>query len=197
MTKIVWTLEEIAAEQSDFKRKMMFLAWLTVKMQDKGINFTVVGGEAAELYTFGKYESAAIDIVSSGSISLRETLREIGFKNQGKDWWSDSLRIFLEIVSSSFTGDETRVKGMDLGRGISVRVIGIEDLILDRLASCEFWKFKADCEIAIDLLARYRTEIDMDYLTVKAKTDKVSSKLQELLEFVDKDQDENNSLRPR
>jgi hypothetical protein len=176
-----WSLKEIAAEQVDFKRKMMFLGWLTNEMKREGVDFTVVGGEAAEIYTFGKYESADIDIVTSGSIALREKLAEIGFQNQGKDWWSDDLRIFLEIPSSAIAGDEARVNIIDLGDEMFVKVIGIEDMILDRLAACEFWKYKIDCEIALDLLARYREELDMGYLETKAKADNVFSKLRELL----------------
>ena len=180
-----WTLKAIAGEQVDFKRKMMFLGWLTNEMKRDGVDFTVVGGEAAEIYTFGKYESADIDIVTSGSIALREKLEEIGFQNKGKDWWSDDLRIFLKIPSSVIAGDEARVKVIDLGDEMFVKVIGIEDMILDRLAACEFWRYKIDCEIALDLLARYREELDMGYLEAKAKTDKVFSKLQELLESRD------------
>jgi hypothetical protein len=188
-----WTLKMISAEQVDFKRKMMFLGWLTEEMKKKDIDFTVVGGEAAEIYTYGKYESADIDIVTAGSIALREKLREIGFQNQGKDWWSDDLRIFIEIPSSVLAGDETRVKVIDLGDGLSLKVIGVEDIILDRLAACKFWKYKGGCEIALDLLARYSKELDMDYLEETAKRTKVLSKLKKLM----KDIDGHNALRPQ
>jgi hypothetical protein len=188
-----WTLKRIAGEQVDFKRKLMFLGWLTDEMRKKGITFTVVGGEAAEIYTFGKYESADIDIVTAGSIALREKLMEIGFQNRGKDWWSDDLRIFLEIPSSALAGDETKVKVIDLGDGNSVRVIGIEDIILDRLAACRFWKFREDCEIAFDLLARYREELDRNYLEETARRARVFPKLRELM----KDIDEDNTPGPR
>jgi hypothetical protein len=186
-----WTLKMIAAEQVDFKRKMMFLGWLTEEMKKKDIDFTVVGGEAAEIYSYGKYESADIDIVTKGSIEIREKLREIGFQNQGKDWWSDDLRIFLEIPSSVLAGDETRVKVIDLGDGRSLRVIGVEDIILDRLAACKFWKYKEDCEIALHLLARYREELDMGYIEETAIRTNVLSELKKLM----KDIDENNTLR--
>jgi hypothetical protein len=186
-----WTLKVIAAEQVDFKRKMMFLGWLADEMEKEGVSFTVVGGEAAEIYTFGKYESADIDIVTSGSIALREKLKEIGFQNQGKDWWSEDLRIFLEITSSVLAGDETRVKVIDLGDARSLRVIGVEDIILDRLAACKFWKYKEDCEVALDLMARYRKELDMRYLEETAKKNSVLSKLKELM----KDIDEDNTFR--
>lgn len=186
-----WTLKMISAEQSDFKRKMMFLGWLTEEMKKENIDFTVVGGQAAEIYTYGKYESADIDIVTAGSIALREKLREIGFQNQGKDWWSGDLRIFLEIPSSVLAGDETRVKAIDLGDGLSVKVIGVEDILLDRLAACKFWKYRGDCEIALDLLARYRKELDMGYLEETARRTKVLSKFKKLMKDIDGD----NTLR--
>lgn len=188
-----WTLERIAGEQVDFKRKLMFLGWLTEDMKNKGITFTVVGGEAAEIYTFGKYESADIDIVTSGSAALRERLKKIGFQNLGKDWWSEDLRVFLEIPSSAIAGDESRVRIIDLGGGNFVRVLGIEDMILDRLAACKLWRYKEDCEIALDLLARYREELDMVYLGETAKKAKIFSKLKELMRDIDGD----NKIRPR
>lgn len=46
------TLERIEDEQDDFKRKMLFLAWLRQMLT---VDFIVVGGHALEIYSFGKY----------------------------------------------------------------------------------------------------------------------------------------------
>jgi predicted nucleotidyltransferase len=186
-------LKKIASEQDDFKRKMMFMGWLSGKMKEKGIDFILVGGSAAEVYSFGKYQSADIDLVSSGSIGLRETLSELGFKQTGKNWISEELRLLIEIPDSVLVGDQNKVRAIEIGNGMTVKVIGIEDLILDRLVSCKFWKFKNDCEIAEYLLFKYRDDLDMEYLTETAMTEKVIDKLQELLN----ENGEENTIRPR
>ncbi len=47
-------------------------------------------------------------------------------------------------------------------------VIGIEDIIIDRMNACKHWKSKIDCEMAELLIAKYKKEIEWKYLLRKA-----------------------------
>ena len=52
--------------------------------------------------------------------------------------------------------------------GLSCVIIGLEDLIIDRLNACKHRKSEVDCEMTELLIARYGPEIDWAYLEKKA-----------------------------
>jgi hypothetical protein len=172
----------IIEENDEFKRKLLFLSALNREVRDKGIEFIVVGGSAVELYSFGKYQSGDIDIISSGSQSIAEILLQNGFMKRGKDFISEELGIFIEIPGRTLSGDAGRVRTFVFGEDMSVQVIGIEDLIIDRLQSCVFWKYETDCEWAETLIGKYRNEMDMVYLMQRAGEEKVELELSRILQ---------------
>ena len=57
---------------------------------------------------------------------------------------------------------------VELGEGLRCTIIGIEDLIIDRLNACKHWKSEIDCEMATLLVNRYVAELDWTYLERKA-----------------------------
>ncbi len=56
-------------------------------------------------------------------------------------------------------------------------MISVEDLIIDRLCGCKFWKSEYDCEHAGMLFASYKTKLDMEYLKERARAEDVSDLL--------------------
>jgi len=57
---------------------------------------------------------------------------------------------------------------VDLEEGRHCIMVGLEDLIIDRLNACKHWKSETDCEMATLLVARYREELDRAYLERRA-----------------------------
>ncbi|MGD1075335.1 MAG: hypothetical protein ABR903_04565 [Thermodesulfovibrionales bacterium] len=150
------------------------------ELKKNDIEIVIVGGSAVELYSFGKYLSGDIDIVSPASYSIGEKLESLGFFKRGKNWISEELGLFMDIPASALAGDPARVREVAIGDGFSVKVIGVEDLIVDRLNACVHWKFETDCEWASYLIRKFEKEIDLDYLMKRAAEDKVDAKLNEL-----------------
>lgn len=177
-----YALETIAKETDDFKRKLLFLCWLNSEMKRDGVDFVVVGGSAVELYSFGKYLSADMDIISSASHLIGEKLERLGFVKKGKDWISEELRLFIEIPSNVLAGDISRVREVEFDEDLSVKVIGIEDLIVDRLNSCVHWKYETDCEWASYLLKKFEKDLDLRYLKERAAMEHVDEKLKALMD---------------
>jgi predicted nucleotidyltransferase len=177
---INFSLSSIAGEPDDFKRKLLFLCRLNSELKKDNIEFVVVGGSAVELYSFGKYLSGDIDIVSSASSIIGEKLEDLGFVKHGRNWISEELRLFLEIPASTLNGDPSRVREVEISEGLSVRIIGIEDLIVDRLNACVHWKYETDCEWASYLIRKFEKEIDSGYLKERAIKEQVDAKLTEL-----------------
>jgi predicted nucleotidyltransferase len=174
------SLPSIAEETDDFKRKLLFLCWLRNELKKDNVEFVVVGGSAVELYSFGKYLSGDIDIVSPASSRIGEKLENLGFVKHGKNWISKELRLFLEIPASTLAGDPSRVREVEISEGLSVTIIGVEDLIVDRLNACVHWKYETDCEWASYLIRKFENEIDSDYLKERSIKEQVDAKLTEL-----------------
>jgi len=64
--------------------------------------------------------------------------------------------------------------------GLKVYVIGIEDLIIDRMAACSEWKSDTDCKQAYYMLRYYQNRIDFKYLNEKAKQEGLLTVLRKL-----------------
>src|SRR2546422_1048270 len=58
-----------------------------------------------------------------------------------------------------------------------VRIVGVEDLIIDRLAAAKFWKSQVDLEQAKALWKGFRKQIDLQYLRRTAREEKVEDVL--------------------
>jgi len=95
-------------------------------------------------------------------------LRELGFNREGRYWVNRELELMVEVPASSLAGEEARRETVVLGEGLECTVLGIEDLLIDRMNACRHWKSDADCEMVELLVARYGDEIDWDYLLQRA-----------------------------
>ena len=124
----------------------------------------LVGGSAVEFYTRGTCKSIDIDLLGDRE-SLVKLLEDMGFSKMGRHWFY-TKDIGIEIVGSSAEG--RRVNEV-LHEGKLIRIISIEDLIVDRLNACKHWKSQYDCEQAHVLFAAYMDKLDMDYLKTRMK----------------------------
>ncbi|MDO8725512.1 MAG: hypothetical protein Q7J35_05550 [Candidatus Methanoperedens sp.] len=133
----------------------------------------LVGGSAVELYTRGRATSLDLDLI--GDISkIAPILEGQEFKREGRHFHKGL--IYIEIPSDILHGEKSVVFEYD---GKKIKVICVEDLIIDRLCGCKFWKSEYDCEHARMLFASYKSKMEMDYLNKRAMEEDVS----ELLSF--------------
>ena len=140
----------------------------------------VVGGHAVEFWTAGGYSTADIDLVG-GSEPAAQILASWGFSREGRHWYDDSLGIVVEIPGSQLSADERQhVSTVRLG-GFVATVLGIEDLIIDRLNACVHWRDTEACLWAEALLSSPEP-IDIDYLRRRATEEDVRSRLDEMLQ---------------
>lgn len=80
-------------------------------------------------------------------------------------------RIYIEIPSDSLAGRSVILKY----KNKKIRVIGVEDLIIDRLCACKFWKSVYDCEQAKMLIEAYENKLDVEYLNERARQEKLGA----------------------
>jgi hypothetical protein len=65
-------------------------------------------------------------------------------------------------------------------------VIGIEDIILNRLRACVHWKSTSDCEWGKRMLFLHAERLDLEYMRKMAKTDGTAVHLEEWIQQYNK-----------
>ncbi|MFC5703751.1 hypothetical protein ACFPVX_20900 [Cohnella faecalis] len=95
------------------------------------------------------------------------------------------LDIPIEIPSSKLAGSYDRVIKLNTPDGYCY-VIGIEDLILDRLNAAEFWQDTRSLEWARYLMSSQFEGLDFNYLREKANEDNpnLSRRLEDTIKWV-------------
>jgi len=58
-----------------------------------------------------------------------------------------------------------------------VKVVGVEDLIIDRLAAAKFWRSERDAEQASALFQGFMDRLDIEYLRRRAREENVEDLL--------------------
>ena len=132
----------------------------------------LVGGSAVEFYTRGTCKSIDIDVLGDRD-SLEKVLEKMGFSKTGRHWFY-TKEIGIEIVGDSTEG--RRVNEI-LHEGKLIRILSIEDLIVERLNACKHWKSQYDCEQAQVLAGAYSDKLDREYLRKRMKEEDLEMEL--------------------
>lgn len=171
----------IAAFADTLERRLVFVALLSRGVEALGYTAPViVGGHAVEFWTAGDYPTVDIDLAGA-SEPIADILSRWGFRREGRHWFDEKLGIVVEVPATALTkAQRERVVSVDMG-GIPACVLGIEDLILNRLNACVHWKDEESCLWAVSLV-RAAPELDAAYLRERASEEDVSAKLEWVLE---------------
>ena len=152
---------------------------LTQEAEKRKVQPIVVGGSAVDFYTEGIYPSYDIDLVSNRKI-IGEILENVfKFKPSGRHWINEQIGLSVEIPSNHLAGDKDKLMVIRI-ENLSVYVIGIEDLIIDRINACVHWKSETDCSQAKYMIRYYRNRLDFGYLEEKAKDEGILKALRKL-----------------
>lgn len=162
-------LEIIKNTDSPLKRQLLMVALVTRLLEEQAkAPPIIIGGCALSYYSREVYFTADIDLAYADREALDAVLKNIGFYKSGRYWVNEKLKIAIEAPASVLAGEESPVEIVELGEGLRCTVIGIEDLMIDRLNACKHWKSEIDCEMAELLLRRYKDDLDWSYLQERA-----------------------------
>jgi hypothetical protein len=95
----------------------------------------VVGGTAEEFWTADEYHPTDLDICAALSPEDEATLERLGFSRDGRHWVPTDVNVAVEFPEATIEGDESRTVEASVGEG-SARIIGLDDLYIDRLRQC-------------------------------------------------------------
>lgn len=154
-----------------FQRMLYFSAILTSLLAKEGIHPIIVGGFSVEIYTRSEYTTSDVDFILNGREITATILKQLGFESLGKDWFHKELEIAMEIPDNFLKGDYDKVVKLELDNNEFVYVIGIEDILLDRLRAFVHWHSSRDGEWAERLFLTHRERIDVNYVLDQSRTD--------------------------
>ena len=159
------------------ERRLVFVGVLTAGVEALGWPApVVVGGHAVEFYTAGSYATVDIDLAGA-SEPVGHVLDAWGFKREGRHWYDEELGLLVEVPGSAL-GPLEKQHAIALRIGsMTAHIIGIEDLVIDRLAACAHWKHIESCEWAVRLL-RVAEAMDANYLRQRAEEEDVVAELE-------------------
>jgi len=175
------TLEDALSLPDGPRRTAAIAAWIQSLFTVDSQMPVLVGGAAVEILTGGAYTTGDLDFVGSVPAEVRRTLKERGFKKSGRHWIHEEAQIFLE-----FPGDALDPKERPLRRvvfGYNLLLVGIEDLLVDRLGAWDYWKSGVDGANALLLFRACRDEIDDDRLSCRALEEGFGVALESLRAF--------------
>jgi excisionase family DNA binding protein len=163
-------------------KRLAFIGLLTRACISRGWQPPViVGGQAVEFYSAGGYATVDIDLVSA-SEPLDEILPGWGFERRGRHWIRADLGLIVEAPGSRLApAQRDRLTEVEVA-GTKAYVLGLEDVIVDRLAACVHWSSENDCRWAGVLVGAHEANLDVEYLRAQAVGAEVSARLEQMLE---------------
>lgn len=171
-------ISKVRREPNELRKKMLLLGYVTSQLEKNKQSMFLVGGQAVETYTAGQFPTGDIDVTTSDSTTTQRVLKSLGFEEIGMIWLNKKLGIAFHIV-----GYFAPEKPVTIRVGpYKVRIVGVEELILDRLSAAKFWNIPADYEKAKVLYDNFKKQIALDYLKEKAKKKKVEDLLLRIIE---------------
>lgn len=174
-------LKKANEEQSKIKRRLLIIGYLSKLMEKKCLKPPIiVGGSAVMFYTLEHYITYDIDLVCENRKELENMLRKCGFERAGRHWILPPIELAIEIPSTKLEDESyDRVREVRID-GYGVRILGIEDIILDRLRAYKYWRSEIDRDQAIMMVAGNIDDIDWGYLRSRAKRDQLEIDLMEV-----------------
>jgi hypothetical protein len=180
-------LKKLTYIEDPVKRRALFIGILTDEIKKRGGRGPIiVGGIALEIYTQGSYTTGDIDIKASKEI-LETILREWQFIKKGRVWFNEELDIYIDWLGARLDEGkeaEERVNSVIVGDGFEIKVISIEDLIIDRLNACKWWKDEDSlmwAKVLLKVKIVMGESIDKEYLRKRASEEKIEELLEQLL----------------
>ncbi|MBF0506957.1 MAG: hypothetical protein HQL09_08980 [Nitrospirae bacterium] len=179
-------LKKLLAIEDESRRRAYFIAILSGEMVRRGADLPIViGGEAVELYTQGRYTTGDIDLKGRKEV-LEEILAEWRFEKRGRIWVSKEYSLYVDWLGGSLDEGaeaEKRTNIIALDGENEIRVISFEDLIVDRLCAAKYWKDQDSLMWAKNLMEILGKTggSDRQYLATQAEKAKVADLLSSIL----------------
>lgn len=164
-------VDALAAEPDRMRRRLVALGALTARLAPARVVPILVGGCALELYTDGGYTTSDVDLALSHTPVVDAAFAGLGFVKRGRFWVRPELDLLFEAPAPEGLPGETAPRTEFDIDGLRVVVLGVEDLLMDRLRGWVHWKSDEDGRWSARLVALYRDKLDWSYLRARVAGD--------------------------
>jgi hypothetical protein len=170
-TELRRRVDALAAEPDRMRRRLVALGALTARLAPEGIEPILVGGCALALYTDGGYSTEDVDLALPHGPAADRAFSDLGFSKRGRFWVRTDLELLFEAPAPPGLPGETAPRTELVLDGLRIVVVGVEDLLIDRLRAWVHWKSDEDGRWASRLVALYKAKLDWRYLRSKVAGD--------------------------
>ncbi len=174
-------LEALLAPLSDrLDRRLAFIGLLTQGVRTLGWPApVVVGGQAVQFYTAGDFPTIDIDLAGA-SEPVSHVLEAWGFAREGRHWYDEAFDMIVEVPGNR-PGPEELEHVLSVRQGVVIAyILGIEDVVVDRLCAAKFWR-DTDARMWAETMLAGTPELDSGYLRRRAAEEQVLDELERLL----------------
>lgn len=167
------------------KRRAMLASIVSKEIEDRGFDRPIiVGGEALEIYSSGHFTTGDIDIKAPLN-ALEEILIEMNFVKKQGFFYHPELEVGFDWLGANMDeGEEAEKRTVDIliQKGLKLRLVSPEDLIIDRLNASKWWK-DTDSYVQAEFLLQIKSppDLDLDYLKKRANEEDLEDILEKLL----------------
>ena len=169
------------------KKRSLFIALFSKEMLKLGGSMPIiVGGEALELYTQGSYTTGDIDIKASLDLT-KIILESWDFNKKGRTWFNKEFDLYVDWLGASLEeGDEAEKRAVTVKiiEGLEIKILSVEDLIIDRLNAAKWWGDKDSimwAKVLVAIQKKISGNVDINYLQKRAKYENLLDYLNEVL----------------
>jgi predicted nucleotidyltransferase len=160
-------LEALAHEPDPAKKRLLALGILGDRLHEDGLEPILVGGGAVEFYTAGGYTTKDMDLALPHCPETDAAFADLGFTKEGRYWYREDLDLLFEAPAPAGLPGETAPRTVVEIDGLSIVILGVEDLIIDRLRAWIHGTSDEDGRWARRLVLLYADRLDWDYLRDK------------------------------
>lgn len=124
-----------------------------------------------------------IDFIAKDDFQIAKIMTSLGFSiGEGYTWFHPDTSVVVEFPKPPLLGDISRVTEVKTEYGVA-EIIGVEDIILDRLKGREFWQ--DNNELPEMMIYSHYESIDFVYLRKQAEYELVSDVLEKAIADVE------------
>ena len=162
-------IDRLRGEPDTNRRRLLALGLLTERLATHDIEPILVGGGALEFYTAGGYATTDTDLALPAAPEVDAAFAELGFTKEGRYWIHAELDLLFEAPApAALPGEDAPRTEVDVD-GLRVVIIGVEDLLIDRLRGWIHWKSDEDGRWTRRLALLYADRIDWRYVRERTK----------------------------
>lgn len=174
-------LREIA---DPFLRRLYFVAILT-KYLPSAARPVVVGDHALQFHTSAHYATGPVDLACPDRQALGDLLGCWGFESTGCHWVRDDLDLYLGAAADVLDPEQAAKVIEGEIEGLTVPVVGAEDVLLDRLNGFVHGGYGEDGVWAEQIILMHSPQLDWEYLQRVSERDGTDEALREMRRHVE------------